>query len=73
MLWNATDYDCFQGVLHQVSNFDLYPPYDPPLHSERDVDQDGSQDIFGPFIEKREFIKTFDLFQGRSHPIGESV
>jgi hypothetical protein len=42
---NITDYDCFQGQLQYVMNLS---PYRYPDHTERDVNQDRLQDLFGP-------------------------
>jgi hypothetical protein len=66
---NETDYDCFAGVAHDVASL---PAYNPPAHIERDVNRDGVQDLFGPWIIHEQFIKTFDLAQPAPTP-GPSV
>ena len=58
---NATDYDCFQQTLYHVADLTAFPPYNFPTQTQRDVSQDGIQDIFGPFIDYDHFIKTYDL------------
>ena len=57
---NYTDYDCFAGESRYVVNL---PAYNPPAHVERDVNHDGVQDLFGPWVARNMFIKTFDLAQ----------
>jgi hypothetical protein len=59
---NITDYDCFNGTPFQVaSSTGILPPYQFPDHTERDVDGDRIQDLFGPWTERGVFLKTFDL------------
>jgi hypothetical protein len=60
---NATDWECFQGTLHHVADSTAYPPYSPPGQTQRDVNQDGVQDLFGPALLFNQFVKTFDLTQ----------
>ena len=58
---NISDYDCFAGSLFNVVNL---PPYSYPDSTERDVNKDRVQDLFGPWFERTRLIKTFDLDQG---------
>jgi hypothetical protein len=59
---NITDYDCFAGTPYQVaSSTGIMPPYHFPDHTDRDVDGDQVQDLFGPWTERGVFLKTFDL------------
>ena len=51
---NITDYDCFQGTLFQVSQLSS---------AQRDVNGDSRQDLFGPWIDRGQLLKTFDLSQ----------
>ncbi len=62
---NTTDYDCFDGNLTYVVNL---PPYHPPAHTERDVNGDQVQDLFGPWVERGQYTKTFDLSQAFPTP-----
>ncbi|HAR95667.1 MAG TPA: hypothetical protein DCR97_06865, partial [Deltaproteobacteria bacterium] len=55
---NGTDYDCFQQNLHHVADLLSFPDYRPPLQSQRDVNGDGHQDVFGAFTDNSIFIKT---------------
>ena len=55
---NITDYDCFAGQLRYVVDL---PPYHYPDDTERDVNQDGIQDLFGPGLETGLYVKAFDL------------
>ena len=62
---NYTDYDCFAGESRYVVNL---PAYNPPAHVERDVNRDGVQDLFGPWVARNKFIKTFDLAEAAPTP-----
>ena len=62
---NYTDYDCFAGESRYVVNL---PAYTPPVHAERDVNRDGVQDLFGPWVARNNFVKTFDLAQAVPTP-----
>src|SRR5262245_38888547 len=62
---NYTDYDCFAGESRYVVNL---PAYNPPAHVERDVNRDGVQDLFGPWVARNKFIKTFDLAEAVPTP-----
>ena len=62
---NETDYDCFEGRALPVVSL---PAYNPPAHIERDVNRDGVQDLFGPWLIRNQFIKTFDLTQAVPTP-----
>src|SRR4029077_4991684 len=55
---NITGYDCAQGQPPYLVNL---PPYSPPPHVERDVNQDGVQGLFGPLVARTQLIKIFDL------------
>ncbi len=57
---NITDWDCFEGVHYQVALGDqILPPFDPPAAVQRDVNRDGVQDLFGPWLERGVLLKTF--------------
>jgi hypothetical protein len=45
---NSSDYDCFQDVLYDVIGL---------MPSQRDVNQDGRQDLFGPSSENGSFVR----------------
>jgi hypothetical protein len=60
---NASDWECFQGTLYHVGDSTAYPPYSPPGQTQRDVNQDRVQDLFGPALLFNQFVKTFDLTQ----------
>ena len=55
---NGSDYDCFNAQIFRVMGL---PPYRYPDHVERDVNNDGVVDLYGPYVERALFIKTFDL------------
>jgi len=61
--------DCFDGNLTYVVNL---PPYHPPAHTERDVNGDQVQDLFGPWVERGQYTKTFDLRQAFPTPSEEN-
>ncbi len=65
---NITDYECFDGTLFHVADLSQFPPYNPPAQTQRDVNQDGIQDLFGPDVARSEFTKTFDLAQAFPTP-----
>ncbi|MGH7277385.1 MAG: hypothetical protein ACREJG_01710, partial [Candidatus Rokuibacteriota bacterium] len=59
---NITDYDCVGGTRYQVAlGASILPPFDGTAHPERDVNGDGTQDLFGPWTESGVLLKTFDL------------
>jgi hypothetical protein len=58
---NASDYDCFGETLYHVADLTSYPPYNPPNFTQRDVTNDGYQDLFGAFTIYGNYIKTYDL------------
>lgn len=62
---NVTDYDCFNDEPYQVSQL---PPFDPPTNTQRDVNGDNVQDLFGPWTERTNFVKTFPLDQPAPTP-----
>jgi hypothetical protein len=55
---NITDWDCHGGQTYQV---DILPAFNPPGETRRDPSGDGIPDLFGPWVERDHFIKTFDL------------
>jgi hypothetical protein len=58
---NGTDYDCFNSTLYHVADIGLWPPYDPPNQTKRDLTSDQVQDLFGAFTDYDLYIKTYDL------------
>ncbi len=62
-LANISDWECVGGTLYPVSDSIAYPPYLPPGQTQRDVNHDGVQDLFGPLLPRNLFLKTFDLLQ----------
>jgi hypothetical protein len=67
---NSTDYDCFDGTIFPVSSL---PPFMPPTETRRDVNQDGVQDLFGPWTERDTLAKTFDLNRSVVFPSDENA
>jgi hypothetical protein len=65
---NISDWECLQGTPYHVGDLTAYPPYHPPTQSERDVDHDHVQDLFGPGFIPRHFLKHFDLAQATPVP-----
>ncbi len=65
---NASDWECAQGELYYVANAAKFPPYQPPSHTERDVDKNGSPDLLGPWVTQSSFAKTFDLSEPPALP-----
>ena len=55
---NVSDWECLQGTPYHVGDLTAYPPYNPPTQSQRDVDHDHVQDLFGPGFIPRHFLKT---------------
>ncbi len=69
---NITDWDCFEGVHYQVALGDqILPPFDPPAAPQRDVNRDGVQDLFGPWLERGVLLKTFPA-AGPLPPVSET-
>lgn len=60
---NVSDWECVHDMPYQVSDLFTYPPYRVPDRTQRDVNHDGVQDLFGPGIVRGQFLKTFDLAQ----------
>lgn len=58
---NGTDWECVDGRLYHVSDPTAFPPYALPDQRQRDVNDDGRADLFGPDIARGELFKTFDL------------
>jgi hypothetical protein len=65
---NISDWECLQGTPYHVGDLTAYPPYHPPTQSQRDVDHDHVQDLFGPGFIPRHFLKHFDLAQATPVP-----
>lgn len=65
---NVSDWECLQGTPYHVGDLTAYPPYDPSTQSQRDVDHDHVQDLFGPAFIPRHFLKLFDLAQAAPLP-----
>jgi hypothetical protein len=65
---NVSDWECVQGTPYHVGDLTAYPPYHPPTQSQRDVDHDQVQDLFGPGFIPRHFLKLFDLAQAAPLP-----
>jgi hypothetical protein len=65
---NISDWECLQGTPYHVGDLITYPPYHPPAQSQRDVNHDSVQDLFGPGFVPRHFLKLFDLAQATPVP-----
>ena len=60
---NISDWECLQGTPYHVGDLTAYPPYNPPTQSQRDVNHDHIQDLFGPAFIPHTFLKLFELVQ----------
>ena len=65
---NVSDWECLQGTPYHVGDLTAYPPYHPPTQTQRDVNHDHIQDLFGPGFIPRHFLKLFDLAQATPLP-----